>query len=203
MIGGWRWVSGMSDSTHRDSVKQRTFRSSKELIEYCKPIQQGWYRCQAIAIGAAKLGPSECEVACRAAVKAAQSESDLYRQVAPLAWPIEALASCGLHKQSERLADETIRQAMQITPGNSKASCLDVLYWHVGLLDIGYRKKIFSILMNMAGVETGWRIKRNCACIAIDLDRLGERSFIDQAISSCKDKKLIERVHRDRDRGRI
>lgn len=190
----------MSDTSHRDSVKHRSFRSSKELIEYCKQIQQGWYRCQAIAIGAAKLDPDECEIACRAAVHAAKSEADYYRQVAPLAWPIEALASVGLEKQAGRLADDAIHQAKKVTPANSKAECLDVLYRHFSMLDISYRKRAFSELVGMAGGEKAWRIKRNGASIAMDLDRMGEREFIDDAISNCKDKKLIERIHRDRGR---
>jgi hypothetical protein len=194
-------MSGMSDTTLRDSVMHKTFKSSKELVNYCKPIQMGWFRCQAIAIGAAKLDPVECEIACRVAVKAATSESDFYRQVTPLAWPIDALASVGLKKQAGRLADDAIQQAMKVTPANSKAECLDVLYRHFSLLDISYRKRVFSELVRMAGGEKAWRIKRNCASIAMDLDRMGEREFIDDAISKCKDKKIIERIHRDRGRN--
>lgn len=198
MTGGWRWMRGMSDTTHRNSVSQRSFGSSKELVAYCKPIEQGWFRCQAIAIRAAKLDPEQCEIACRAAVKAAQTESDAYRQVTPLAWPIEALATVGLVKQAHRLADEALSLVMTITPSNSKAESLDVMYRHFGLLDIGFRKRIFINLVEMADAEHGWRIKRNCAHIATDLDQHGERAFIDEAISKCKNTKLIERNHRDR-----
>jgi hypothetical protein len=193
-------MRGMSDSTHRESVRGKSFKSSKELVAYCNSIGQGWYRCQAIALGATKLEPDECEVACRAAVKAAKSENDAYRRVTPLAWPIEALAMAGLKKQALRLADDALKQAMMITPANSKAESLDVLYRHLGLLDISYRKRIFSDLVEMADKEQGWRIKRNCAHIARDLDRLGEREFIDKAISKCKNAKLTERIHRDRER---
>ncbi|MEX0876879.1 MAG: hypothetical protein WD114_05420 [Phycisphaerales bacterium] len=191
----------MSDTTHRDSVRHKSFRSSKELVDYCKPIEQGWFRCQAIAIGAAKLEPEQCEIACRAAVNAAQSEKDAYRQIMPLAWPIEALASIGLRNQAKRLAEDAIKQAMSITPSNSKAEALDVMYRHFEQLDLKYRKRIFLMLVEMAEKERGGRIGRNCAQIAIDLDRLGEREFIDEAISHCQNTKLVGRIHRITDKG--
>jgi len=188
----------MSDTTHRDSVKAKSFRSSKELVAYCKSIDQGWFRCQAIAIGAAKLDRKQCETACRAAVKAAQTERDIFRRVTPLAWPVATLAAAGFVHQAEKLANDALKQAKSVVPSNSKAETLDVFYQHFGLLNIELRKQIFSELVGMASAEQGWRIGRNCACIAKDLDRLGERVFIERLIDGCKNTKLVNRIHRDR-----
>lgn len=189
----------MNKTAHRDSVSHKSFRSSKELIDYCKPIDQGWFRCQALAIGAAKLDRDHCEIACRAAVKAAKSESDQYRRITPLAWPIGALAHSGHEQKAAKLFDEAIKGSRSITPGNSRAECLEVLFRRTEPLSINHRKKVFPEIVDLANNDQGaWRITRNGASVAELLDHIGERAFVDKALKRCTHEKLIARINRDR-----
>ncbi len=188
----------MSESTHRDLVKTKTFRSASELISFCSSISSGWYRCQAIALGAERLSDNDCRVACDAARKAASSETDQYRKIAPLGWPTQALASRGLMSEAHKLATFALEESKKITPPNSRAEALATLCRFSWELDEKYRRGILVDLFLMAESEVGRRIGRSCASISAEFDIAGESSFVDELLSSCKNEKLIARVERDR-----
>ncbi len=192
------WNSGMSDTTHRNSVSSKSFRSSKELIAYCKSIDQGWYRCQALASGAAKLEREECRNACKAAAQAAKTEKDQYRRVTPLAWPIRTLSDSGLKKEANNLLVFALKEADSITPSNSRAQTLHTLCQYSWHMDVKYRRSILKKLYQMIDSVPGWRIARACAWISYQFDVSGDSVFVDELLKNCGNKWLIGRVARDR-----
>ncbi len=188
----------MFDTTRRNSVSGCTFSTSKELIDYCKPIRQGWYRCQAIAGGAEKLKRDQCRKACIAAAAAAKTEKDQYRRVAVLAWPIQTMFNAGLVREANTLLEYALEESKTVVPSNSRAYALGLLCQHAWDMNESYRRDILIRLYEMIDSVPGWRIARECDWITRKLDRAGDTEFVDGLLKDCKNEWLIGRIERDR-----
>ncbi len=188
----------MSDTSRRNSVSGKSFNSSKELVDYCKSIDQGWYRCQAIANGAEKLKRDQCRKACEAAASAAKTEKDQFRRVTPLAWPIQTLFKAGLIKEANKLLEFAIKESESVIPSNSRAKSLDTLCEYSWDMDAKYRRSILKKLYQMIDTVPGWRIARACAWISYNFDLAGDSAFVDELLKNCKNEWLIGRIARDR-----
>lgn len=191
-------MRGMSDTTHRDSMRGKSFRSSKGLLEYCKKIDTGWFRCQAIALGAEKLDAAESQVALRHAIKAAETERDAYRRQAPLVWVVQAMVRCGDHHAAARLAQRLIQTSGRIVPSNSEAYMLEMLFDHYESDDPKLHKQMFRKLMGILDKKGGWRVERACMHTARKLDSLGHNEFVDDCLKGCANSWLHGRVSRNR-----
>jgi len=188
----------MFDSTRRNSVSGCSFSTSKELIDYCKPIRQGWYRCQAIAGGAAKLNRDQCRKACIAAAAAAKAEKDQYRRVAVLAWPIQTMFKAGLVREANSLLEYALEESKSVVPSNSRAYALGLLCEHAWDMNESYRRSILATLYEMIDSIPGWRIARECDWITKKLDRAGDAAFVDGLLKDCTNDWLHGRIERDR-----
>lgn len=198
--GGRRWGSGMNDVQLRRGAGTRKFASSKELIQYCRQIDQGWYRCQALASGAKQLDQQESLKACKAAISAAKTEKDEYRRLTPVVWVIETLADMGHRKFAEELTDRIISCSHQVIPSNSEAYMLELLFDHAENISPQYRRDIFMKLMTLLDTKPGWRIGRACIHTAHILDEMGESESVNCCMERCTNEWLVGRVRRDRAR---
>lgn len=188
----------MSDAAHRDSVSSKTFKSSAELLEYCKKIQSGWFRCQAIAIGAEQLDKPERDTALRHAIKAAETESDTYRQLTPQIWVVRCMQAAGDHTAADRLAEDLLNASGRITPSNSQAYMLELLFGRSPTKASKLHKDIFRKLVALRESKGGWRTDRACIHTAESLATIGEADFVDKCLETCTSPWLLARVHRDR-----
>jgi hypothetical protein len=190
------------DTARRNEAGKRRFSSIDELRNFCRPIGQGWFRCQALAIGAVKLTEDEGVVAaCLEAEAAAAGEEQIYKQVACLAWPISALISRGQIEAAEEMADRAILACGRVTPSSSRAEALAGLLQAVWPLDERFKRTIYQHLFDLLGQDPHWRVMRSCRDAALMYSEADQPEWLAGLLRSCVHEKVARQIREDRAAG--
>lgn len=187
------------DTARRNEAAARSFASLSELRDFCASIGQGWFRCQALALGAVSL-PDDADViaACSEAESAARSETDAYKQVACLAWPIAALVARGLNAPAAGSAARAIAAAERVTPSGSRAEAWMMLLNAVWPLGDGPRRSIYHGLFLLLESDPHWRVVRSCRDAVLFYPDDDQPAWLGAILESCTNDQLLRRIERDR-----
>ena len=189
----------MSCSSHRDVLRGKSFKTSKELVSYCKSIRDGVGRSITIARGARLLSDrDQCKLACNAAIKAAGTGSDEYHRLVPLISVIRTLNGAGLSKDANKLAKKTIEATGSIVPLHARAEVYEGLAGCCWDMDAQYRKTIMKSLFQMLRSKGRERTAQVIVHLTGSFDQSGESEFVDGLLKNCKNDWLIGRIERDR-----
>ena len=190
----------MNDAQLRDAAKSG-FATLGELQEHCAQIKRGWFRCQALALGGAKLDAPSCRAACELAEQAAREGDDEFQRTACLASPITTLLHAGFRDEADALCGRALDAAASIVPASSRATALLELMQAAWPLGSSRRVSIAREIFALANTDTHWRVRRACFDAAGFLRFAGEHRVIDELLASCGAQKIRDRVARDAERG--
>lgn len=190
------------DTARRNGAGERRFGSANELRDFCRPIGQGWFRCQALAIGAVTLNEdADVVAACLEAEAAAQKEDEAYKQVACLAWPISALISRSRIGAAEEMADRAITASGRVAPSSSRAEALTGLLQAVWPLDERFKRAIFQHLFDLLEQDPHWRVVRHCRDAAMMYSDADQPAWLAGLLQSCGHEKVARQIREDRTLG--
>ncbi|MCC5822113.1 MAG: hypothetical protein LAT64_13250 [Phycisphaerales bacterium] len=190
------------DTARRNEAGERRFGSIDELRDFCRAIEQGWFRCQALAIGSVTLSnDADVVAACFEAEAAAQTEEQVYKQVACLAWPISALITRGRIETAEEMAERSIAASGHVTPSSSRAEALVGLLEAVWPLGERFQRAIYEQLFELLAHDPHWRVMRACRDAALMYADADQPDWLADLLGSCPTQKVTRRIREDRAAG--
>lgn len=193
-------MSGMykspPDTAIRNEAGERRFGSLDELRDFCRPIGQGWFRCQAFAIGGVNLpSDNDCVRACLEAESAAAMESDPYKQTACLAWPISSLVSRGCIDEASAMAARAVGATERVNPASSRADALVQLLQAAWPLGDAVRRTIFTGLFDLLASDPHWRVRRACVDAASFFASGDQPDWLHELVRACQDPKAVVKIN--------
>lgn len=194
-------MRGMSDSQLRNEAGRTSFDSYQDLVKFCKRINQGWYRCQAIAGSAHKLPKQDRMKACNAAITAANTETDEYRKQAVQVWVVEAMYECGFTHDADLLVNQLIQSSDRIIPSNSQGYMLELLFERCTPDREDHRMAIMTKLVSLRESKGGWRVERAIISCARYFHRQVYTDYIKELMSRCTNERLKRRIMKDHERA--
>ena len=195
-------MSGMSDTQLRNEAGRTNFDSFQDLTKFCKGINQGWYRCQALAASASKLPNQDRMKACNAAITAANTEKDEYRKLAVQVWVVEAMYECGFMRDADQLVVQLIQSSGRIIPSNSQGYMLEMLFERCKPDRDDHRIAIMTKLVSLLESKGGWRVERACIHCSKSFYDHEHDAYLNALLAKCTNQRLVRRIKNDRDRKR-
>jgi hypothetical protein len=187
----------MSDADLRNEAYAKQFKSAQELRKHCERIQQGWFRCQAFVGGGRHLPDlAERKKAFLLAEKSAYSESDPYRQCAPVAWPIAALFEFGFRNDAEAMTKRVFQRIEGVSPNSSKACAIELVVQAAWPMGQEFRNNVVHQLFSMLNIDPFWRVRVACEEVASFLIYEKDLELLQDELQNCVDKKTVRRIQR-------
>lgn len=184
-----------TDTVKRDEASNRSFSSLGELMSFCDKIEQEWFRCQAMAVGAMGLpSTNECVRACLEAETAATMEPDPYRQTGCLAWPISVLVSRGCSEEANAMTARAVSATERVTPTSSRADALFHLLQAAWPLGDAIRRGVVTNLFNLLAADPHWRVRRACVNAACFFGSGDQPVWLSYLVRGCQDTKAVVRI---------
>ena len=185
----------MTPTAARNLANQIASTQPERALSVARAIEAPWFRCQALSQVARYWPDEKYDRILKEAVRAAESQDQVYNQVAVSAWPIRAYLERGNAPPAKKLLAKGTQAAHAIENMGSRSEALFAIFQAAKPFAIDLWQPIFWALVEAAEPALSWRQLRNLknavAMVALDNPGLAQ-----QVIEKLVEPKNLSTVRR-------
>ena len=191
----------MLTTNQRELAHRLSGTEPDKALAVARKIHDAWFRCQALSQVARYWPDGDYHRLVIEALKAANSQDDVYKQVAVSAWPTRAYLERGSPSSAKSILEKCVRAASSIENMGSRSQALFMVFQAVkpGAADLW--KPAFWALIKATEPALSWRQRRNIRD-AIAMLAGDDPQLVQTALSKFTDEKTISAIKRDIENNR-
>ena len=191
----------MSMTDQRQLAHRLAGTEPDQALAVARKINDPWFRCQALSQVARYWPDGDYDRLLKEALKAANSQDDVYKQVTVSAWPIRAYLERGSPSSAKSILEKCVGAASSIGNMGSRSEALFMCFQAVkpGAADLW--KPAFWALVKATEPALAWRQRRNIRD-AVSMVAGDDPELVQSALSKLTDEKTISAISRDVENNR-
>ena len=168
----------------------------EQALSVARDIKDPWFRCQALSQVARYWPRVNYSPLITQAVKAADSQTDIYKSVTVSAWPIRACLERENPEKANCLLERYTPAATQIENMGSRSESLFMLFQAAKPFAASLWKPVFCALVEATEPALAWRQGRNIRWAAAMVSR-DNPELVLETLHRLSDERTITAINRD------
>lgn len=170
--------------------------SPDEALLVARNIKDAWFKCQALSQVARYWPHGNYHRLLKEALAAANSQDDVYKQVAVSAWPLRAYLERGGAQSAKTIIEKCVEAASSIENMGSRSEALFLVFQAAKPGGASLWKPAFWALLKASEPALAWRQRRNIRD-AIAMVAGDDSQIVQAALCKLTDEKTISAIKRD------
>ena len=186
----------MTMTNQRDLAHRLSATEPDKALAVARKIDDAWFRCQALSHVARYWPDGDYHRFLIEALKAANSQEDVYKQVAVSAWPTRAYLERGNPSSAKTILERCAGAASSIGNMGSRSEALFTIFQAVKPGAAALWEPAFWALIKATEPALSWRQRRNIRD-AISMVAEDHPQLVQTALSKLTDEKTISAIKHD------